>query len=51
MAEREIEAGGGGDVAMSEDYLAQARREGMIGALAGVLVLVAIFLMVTKPGA
>jgi uncharacterized membrane protein len=51
MAEREIAAGGGGDVAMSEDYLAQARREGMIGALAGVLVLVAIFLMVTKPGA
>jgi uncharacterized membrane protein len=51
MAEREIAAGGGGDVEMSEDYLAQARREGMIGALAGVLVLVAIFLMVTKPGA
>lgn len=51
MAEREIEAGGGGDVAMSEDYLAQARREGMIGALAGLLVIVAIFLMVTKPGA
>ena len=35
MAEREIAAGGGGDVAMSEDYLRQARREGMIGALAG----------------
>jgi uncharacterized membrane protein len=51
MAEREIAAGGGGDVAMSEDYLRQARREGMIGALTGVLILVAIFLMVTKPGA
>jgi uncharacterized membrane protein len=51
MAEGEIAAGGGGDVAMSEDYLAQARREGMIGALAGLLVIVAIFLMVTKPGA
>jgi uncharacterized membrane protein len=51
MAEREIAAGGGGDVVMSEDYLAQARREGMIGALAGLLVIAAIFLMVTKPGA
>jgi uncharacterized membrane protein len=51
VAEREIAAGGGGDVAMSEDYLAQARREGMMGALTGVLILVAIFLMVTKPGA
>jgi hypothetical protein len=35
----------------SEAYLAQAKRQGMFGALAGVLVLVAIFLMVTKPGA
>jgi predicted integral membrane protein DUF2269 len=35
----------------SETYLAQAKRQGMFGALAGVLVLVAIFLMVTKPGA
>ena len=33
----------------SEAYLAQAKRQGMIGALAGVLVLLAIFLMVTKP--
>ena len=35
----------------SEGYLAQAKRQGMFGALAGVLVLIAIFLMVTKPGA
>ena len=35
----------------SEAYLAQAKRQGMIGGLAGVLVLAAIFLMVTKPGA
>jgi hypothetical protein len=35
----------------SADYQRQARRQGMFGALAGVLVLVAIFLMVTKPGA
>jgi hypothetical protein len=35
----------------SAGYLAQARRQGMIGALAGLLVLLAIFFMVTKPGA
>ena len=47
MVERELAETG--DV--SEDYLSQARRQGMFGALAGVLVLLAIFLMVTKPGA
>jgi len=47
MAERELAATG--DV--SAEYRAQARRQGMFGALAGVLVLLAIFLMVTKPGA
>jgi hypothetical protein len=47
MAERDLAATG--DV--SADYQAQARRQGMFGALAGVLVLLAIFLMVTKPGA
>jgi uncharacterized membrane protein len=38
-----------GDV--SEDYLRQARREGMVGALTGLLLVAAVFLMVTKPGA
>jgi uncharacterized membrane protein len=47
MAERELEADG----AVSEDYLRQARREGAIGALTGVLLVLAVFLMVTKPGA
>jgi hypothetical protein len=37
--------------APSEGYLAQAKRQGTFGAVAGVLVLVAVFLMVTKPGA
>jgi uncharacterized membrane protein len=46
QAERELAAGG-----LSDDYRAKARREGMFGALAGVLVLLAVFLMVTKPGA
>jgi hypothetical protein len=35
----------------SAGYLAQARPQGMFGALAGFLVLLAVFLMVTKPGA
>jgi Predicted integral membrane protein (DUF2269) len=34
---------------VSEDYLRQARREGMVGALTGVLLIAAVFLMVTKP--
>ncbi len=51
MVAREIEAAGDGPVTLSEDYLRQARREGMVGTVAGVLIVVAIFLMVTKPGA
>jgi Predicted integral membrane protein (DUF2269) len=47
MVERDLAASG--DV--SDDYQRQARRQGMFGALAGVLVLLAIFLMVAKPGA
>jgi hypothetical protein len=48
MAERDL-AGGTGE--MSAEYQTGAKRIGMVGALAGVLVLLAIFLMVTKPGA
>jgi hypothetical protein len=51
MARSEIEAGGGGDVELSQDYMRQARREGTIGAIAGLLILLAVLLMVTKPGA
>jgi predicted integral membrane protein DUF2269 len=47
MVERELAETG--DV--SDEYQRQARRQGMFGALAGVLVLLAIFLMVVKPGA
>ena len=51
MVEGEIAAAGEGEVTLSDDYQAQARREGIVGALAGVLVIVAIYLMVVKPGA
>jgi uncharacterized membrane protein len=47
QAERELEESGN----VSEDYLRQARREGGIGALTGILLIAAVFLMVTKPGA
>lgn len=47
MAERDLEASG----TMSEEYLAAARREGAIGGLTGLLLVIAVFLMVTKPGA
>ncbi len=47
QAQREIGASG----TVSDEYQRQAQREGLIGAVAGVLVLAAVFLMVTKPGA
>jgi hypothetical protein len=37
--------------APSEEYLREARTEGIVGAVAGLLVIAAVFLMVTKPGA
>jgi uncharacterized membrane protein len=51
MARAEVGAAADGEVVMSDDYQRQASREGMIGALAGLLILAAVFLMVTKPGA
>ncbi len=47
QAERELADGG----ALSDDYQRLAQREGGIGALTGLLVIVAVFLMITKPGA
>jgi uncharacterized membrane protein len=51
MVEREVAAAGSGAVTLSADYQRRARIEGMVGGLAGLLVIVAIFLMVAKPGA
>lgn len=50
MVEREIAAGGGGDVELSDEYQRGARTEGIVGSITGVLIIVAIYLMVTKPG-
>jgi uncharacterized membrane protein len=51
LAAREIEAAGDGPVTLSEEYRRGARVEGAVGGLTGLLVVLAIFLMVTKPGA
>jgi uncharacterized membrane protein len=45
LVERELADGG----ELSRDYQRRARTEGIIGALAGLLVVLAVFLMVTKP--
>jgi uncharacterized membrane protein len=50
MAERDIAASGTGEVELSEEYRRRSRREGMAGALTGLLIVAAIYLMVTKPG-
>ncbi len=47
MVERDLANGG----EPSEEYQRGARQSGAVGGLAGMLILVAIFLMVTKPGA
>jgi uncharacterized membrane protein len=47
LSARELEANGN----VSDDYQRQARREALVGAVAGLLVIAAVFLMVTKPGA
>jgi len=51
MVEREVASAGTGEVALSDEYLRGARTQGMVGALAGFLVVLAIFLMIVKPGA
>ena len=47
MVTRELEAGGD----LSEEYQRRARAEGIMGAVTGLLIIIAIFLMVAKPGA
>jgi uncharacterized membrane protein len=50
MVEGEIAAAGQGEIVLSEEYQRRARTEGIAGAVTGLLVVVAIYLMVTKPG-
>jgi uncharacterized membrane protein len=52
LADREVGAAAAGTpVTMSAEYQAKARQEGIVGVVTGVLIVVAIFLMVVKPGA
>ena len=51
MVTRELEAAGGGPVTLSSEYQRGARTEGIVGTVVGVLLVIAIYLMVTKPGA
>jgi uncharacterized membrane protein len=50
MAARDIAASGAGDVSMSNEYLKRVRLEGALGGFASLLVIAAVYLMVTKPG-
>jgi uncharacterized membrane protein len=50
MVESELAAAGDGPVELSQEYQAAAKREGIVGTITGVLLVIVIFLMVTKPG-
>jgi uncharacterized membrane protein len=51
MVEAEIEAAGDGEVTLSDSYQRQARTEGIVGTITGILLIAAVYLMVVKPGA
>jgi MFS family permease len=53
MVEREIEAAGDRELALSDlsdEYQRKGRIEGMVGAFTGLLLVIAVYLMVVKPG-
>lgn len=50
VVQREIDAAGDGEIALSPEYRRQSMMEGVVGTTVGILLVVAIFLMVTKPG-
>ena len=49
LAERDIESAGGGEVKLSDEYLAISKRTGQIGTLAGLIVILTIYFMTAKP--
>lgn len=51
MITAEVEAAGPGEFTPSEEYMRQARIEGIIGTVTGILIVIATYLMVVKPGA
>jgi uncharacterized membrane protein len=50
LAERDIAASGAGEVTLSAEYQRRVRLEGALGGFASLLVIAAVYLMVTKPG-
>jgi hypothetical protein len=50
LSRRDVDAAGDGAVTLGPEYLAVAGRIAKVGALANVLILVAIFFMAAKPG-
>jgi hypothetical protein len=53
MVEAELAAAGDRELKLSDlspEYQREGRREGMVGAFLGVLLIVAVYFMVTKPG-
>lgn len=50
MISKEVEAAGSGEFEPSQEYMRSARKQGIAGTATGLLLVVAIYLMVTKPG-
>jgi uncharacterized membrane protein len=53
MVQRDIDNAGPGEITLSDlspEYQRQGRIEGIVGSITGILIIAAIFLMVTKPG-
>jgi uncharacterized membrane protein len=50
LSERDIAASGDGPVTLSDEYNKRARLEAIFGPITGLLLVAAVFLMVTKPG-
>jgi uncharacterized membrane protein len=50
IAERDIAASGSGELVLSSEYRRRVRIEAVAGTVADLLVIAAVFLMVTKPG-
>lgn len=50
MITDEISAAGPGRFEPSREYMSQARVEGIMGGVAGLLVVIALYLMIVKPG-
>jgi uncharacterized membrane protein len=53
MVQREIDEAGPGEISLSDlspEYQRKGRMEGVVGTIVGILLIVAVYLMVTKPG-